>query len=215
MSADGTLTTTGATNNAAAHQSAPVQPLVVDLTGARVGVVLGSDDFFPEMAVALAKQGADIIATTAVLPTPPSPEPANAATVLELFTTRANDVVHLIAMTDTAGGFIVTNGGGYIDTSTPINTSTGSVAVALDSSKVRQKFLNTYYDFDIWALLNQIIIDTAGADLAATRAGSDTAAIQARLSVDEATHALPPGLSHPLRYTPGDRILQPDTDLYD
>jgi predicted amidohydrolase len=134
--------------------AAPQEPLYVDLPGARVGVVLGRDLLFPEVSLALAKVGTDIIVSPAlegVAPPRPlagvqSQWPYNAWLV------RTNDGVHVAAVNQ-EWGMIVRSGGGVIDTVAVADANGAPLRVlAVNSATVRHKFLNAYLPFDLAAL---------------------------------------------------------------
>jgi predicted amidohydrolase len=134
--------------------AAPREPLYVDLPGARVGVVLGRDLLFPEVSLALAKVGADIIVSPAfegVAPPRPlagvqSQWPYNAWLV------RTNDGVHVAAVNQ-GWGMIVRSTYGVIDTVSVADANGAPLRVlAVNSATVRFKFLNAYLPFDLAAL---------------------------------------------------------------
>jgi predicted amidohydrolase len=134
--------------------AAPQEPLYVDLAGARVGVVLGRDLLFPEVSLALAKVGADIVVSPAIegvappraLPGVQSQWPYNAWLV------RTNDGVH-VAAANQGWGIIVRSGGGVIDTVSVADANGPAFRVlAVSSGTVRSKFLNAYRPFDLAAL---------------------------------------------------------------
>ena len=87
-----------------------------------------------------------------------------------------------------------------------VNASDGIKVVSLDTSKVREKFLNSYFDFDLKALIGedgkQALVDAK--EEMATLIAENPPALH---EIEQPTHALPPGLSHPIAYSPGDRIL--------
>jgi predicted amidohydrolase len=136
--------------------AAPQEPLYLDLSHARVGVVLGRDLLFPETSLDLAKRGADLVlapAAEGVLPPRPtpvtaSPWPYNAWQV------RANDGLHVAAVNRQGWGLVVRSAGGVNDKVVVADADAGTAlrVLSLDSGSVRAKFLNAYHDFDLRAL---------------------------------------------------------------
>jgi predicted amidohydrolase len=154
-------------------------PVLVDLGHARVGIVVDRDALLPEMSLSLAKSGADIVlspfdfGTRAFAPDSGRgvPWPYN------LWLTRANDGVSVVATNDFGFGMIVSNGGGYIDTLVTTRADQGRAfgMLALNSASTRTKYLNAYYSFDLQALLagqRQVALRTRSAAARATAAGA-------------------------------------------
>lgn len=137
-------------------------PVTVDLTHARVGVLLGRDALFPEAVTQLAKSGADMVVITSTVGMEQPPEPlseinymADIATLRRTWKVRSNDGVHVTAADWTGTGMIVDNGGGYINQTLDANSTTPLAVLNLDSSLVRFKYLNAYESWDVATLLGQ------------------------------------------------------------
>ena len=161
---DGTLTTHYPINDPSNQLGNLRWPIFYDLPNARIGIVSGSDDFFPETTLSLAKKGADIVLTPVILP-PPLADPAIPEdNETKLLKTRTNDCVHIAVMKNSATGFILINGGGFVQQDIPVTTAEGMVVQALDSSLTRTKYLNSYYGFDLETLIGddeQVSIEQA------------------------------------------------------
>ncbi len=197
---DGTLTTIRPVSDPTNALPNLRWPAFFDINQARIGVVLGSDDFFPEMGLSLAKNGIDVLVAPVILPPSLADPSVSLNNNISLLQTRNNDVVHLAVMSNSATGFVIVNGGGYIESNVSIDAADGMKVVALDASLVRTKFLNSYYTFDLQTLLGEEDAQTAVAE-------AKRLPLLEGIVSDEPQHALPPGLSHPIYYTPGNRIL--------
>jgi hypothetical protein len=132
-------------------------PTTIDLAHARVGIVVDRDALLPEMSLNLAKSGVDIILSPFDYGTA-----AYAADVgrgvpwaYDVWLTRSNEGVHVVAANDFGYGIIVSNGGGYIDTLVTARFDQNSAfrTLTLNSAGVRTKYLNAYTSFDLAALL--------------------------------------------------------------
>jgi predicted amidohydrolase len=136
-----------------------MEPLVLDMDGARIGVLSGRDALFPEATTQLAKSGVDLL----VISSGVGIEQINISmgvnyfsdveTLHRMWRVRSNEVLHVAASDWTGHGAIIENGGGYIGSEVTADNTTPLVTVDLDSSLVRYKYLHAYEPHDISALL--------------------------------------------------------------
>ncbi|MGK4006308.1 nitrilase-related carbon-nitrogen hydrolase [Sorangium sp. So ce1036] len=138
---------------AAADPGSGRRPELVDLPGARVGLLTGHDAVFPEIGVALAKAGADIVAISSSLASAGGVWDKEA--LLSAWKTETNAGFHLAA-SDAAGfGLLVESGGTYRISTTELSARDPVKVLALDTPPVRGRKLNVYYPFDLGVLLGQ------------------------------------------------------------
>ncbi|MGK4006319.1 nitrilase-related carbon-nitrogen hydrolase [Sorangium sp. So ce1036] len=137
------------------------EPVLLDLPNARVGVLTGQDALFPETGTHLAKAGADLVLITSTSGSRAPNDPLSSIgyhwdvdALRRMWKTRTNEVVHLAASDWTGNGILVANGGGYISNMEDVGAGGRLKIMSLDTSTVRQKFLNSYYPFDLAALLD-------------------------------------------------------------
>ncbi|WP_437650403.1 nitrilase-related carbon-nitrogen hydrolase [Sorangium sp. So ce362] len=137
------------------------EPVLLDLPGARVGVLTGQDALFPETGTHLAKAGADLVLITSTSGSLAPKDPLSRIgyhwdvdALRRMWRTRTNEVVHLAASDWTGNGIIVENGGGYISNQEDVGAGGRLKILNLDTSTVRTKFLNSYYPFDLAVLLD-------------------------------------------------------------
>ncbi|WP_165374421.1 MULTISPECIES: nitrilase-related carbon-nitrogen hydrolase [Sorangium] len=129
------------------------RPELVDLPGARVGLVTGHDSVFPEIGVALAKAGADIVVIPSSLASNGGVWDKGA--LLSSWKSDTNAGFHLAA-SDAAGfGLLVESGGMYRISATELSTRDPVKVLAVNIPPVRGRKLNTYYPFDLSVLLGQ------------------------------------------------------------
>jgi predicted amidohydrolase len=134
--------------------SSPLAPMIVDMTHARISAVLDRDMLVPETSLALAKAGADIV----LVPAGNSGDPHATANSrmnwpYDVWRTRIGDGVHIAVSSGAGTGIVLRNGGGYLDEALSVGAPDDAARVVeLDTSNVRAKFLNAYYDFDLRAL---------------------------------------------------------------
>ena len=138
-------------------------PLFLDLDHARIGVVLDRDVLTPETSADLAKMGADIVLVPSTMDSkfaegsPNSPNVWSKEDLIAMWETRTNDSFHLAVSSGSGAGIIVRVNDGFIDTvvKTDADAHIYSQTLELDSSFVRHKFLNAYFDFDLESLIGR------------------------------------------------------------
>jgi len=144
-------------------------PLYLDLQHARVGLLTGVDFLFPETATQLAKSGVDLIVVPSIVAAPageeqetePGPVGWDAEDLVRTWKTRTGQCFHVVASDASGNGAIVRDGGCFALEVTATNAQVPVRILDLDSSKERNKLLNSYYRFDLQALLGATSSDGA------------------------------------------------------
>lgn len=187
----------------------PAPPLTVDLAHARVGVVLGRDLLIPEMSLALAKAGADIVVV--------STESDEGSLVVDqqsaahwpqsAWRTRANDGLHIAVSSAEGRGFILRDGYGFVDSVAVSEASNGTASQVMEvnSNSVRTKYLNAYLPEDLAVLGVKLGPPTPGEPRALRAPAAGLMALDSNLASPKPAEAtvdlrgiLPPGLRPPL-----------------
>jgi len=136
------------------------EPVILDLTYARVGVLMGRDALFPETATHLAKSGIDLLVMPSAVGKASTSDNINAPNYFwdvealhRLWKTRTDHVFHLAASDWTGNGVVIENTYGIIGRREVVDATARMKVLDLDSATVRTKFLNAYYSFDLDTLL--------------------------------------------------------------
>jgi predicted amidohydrolase len=136
------------------------EPYVVNVLSARIGIITGQDSLFPEITTALAKAGADIILI------PSTAGNVSNVNSCEDSSWNINDLetswkikyiygVHIVASDWTGNGIIMKNSGWSVADLLNTDSSNQIASTTLDTSDVREKYLSSYYSFDLDKLLNR------------------------------------------------------------
>lgn len=135
-----------------------VEPLVLDLLHARIGILTGHDALFPETSTHLAKSGIDLLLISSTAGISAAPMPFGylweVDSLKRMWKISTNHGFHLAASDWTGNGRIIESGGYYIITIEDVDESNPLAMLEVDTNTVRYKYLNTYYSYDLEALLD-------------------------------------------------------------
>jgi len=136
-----------------------MQPFFFDIPKARVGIITGYDSLFPELVVALAKSGIDILIISSSIGTEEQEQSEKSSNrfwksndLICLWKTRVSNSIHLVASDWIGCGIIIKNELTHNEQALISNLKNPIIEMKIDSSSVRSKFLNDYkgYDLDVF-----------------------------------------------------------------
>lgn len=75
--------------------------------------------------------------------------------------TRSNDWINIFSSDENNVGIMISNSGGYFDDEIILSKATPYSIMKIDTAKVRNKRLNSYYDFDQNGFITNAVINKA------------------------------------------------------